>query len=181
MSRDDIRQARYSYIAFISILNRTVIETGVPSEEILQLSDLYIQRMDTMDSAEEIGQLRLETGIHYCRKVMSYKGYDAYSPVTRKCCNYIREHLYEKIRMEDLSSTAALNQRSLSIYFKKDTGMSVSDYINAMRMEEAKLLLKNTNQSLAWISEALQYSSQSYFGRKYKNTFGITPQKDRDS
>lgn len=181
MSRNDVRQARYSYIAFISIMNRTVIEAGVPSEEILQLSDLYIQRMDTMDSIEEIEQLRLETGLHYCRKVMHYKGYKGYSPVTLKCCAYIQEHLYEKIRMKDLSSAAALNQRSLSIYFKKDTGMSVSDYIHAMRMEEAKLLLKDTNRSIIWISEALRYSSQSYFGRKYKKVFGITPQKDRDS
>jgi AraC-like DNA-binding protein len=181
MSRNDIRQARYSYIAFISILNRTVIEAGVPSEEILQLSDLYIQRMDAMDSVEAIDRLRLKTGIHYCRKVMEYKGYNRYSPITRKCCGYIREHLYEEIRMKDLSSAAALNQRSLSMYFKQDTGMPVSDYINAMRMEEAKLLIKNTNQSISWISEALQYSSQSYFGRIYKRKFGITPQKDRDS
>jgi AraC-like DNA-binding protein len=179
MSRNDIRQAKYSYVAFISIMNRTVIDAGVPSEEILQLSDLYIQRMDTMDSAKEIGQLRLKVGIHYCRKVMEYKGYNRYSPVTRKCCDYIRGHLYEKIRMENLSSATALNQRSLSIYFKQDTGMSVSDYINAMRMEEARLLLKNTSQSIVWISEALQYSSQSYFGRTYKRKFGITPQKDR--
>jgi AraC-like DNA-binding protein len=179
MSRNDIRQSRYSYIAFISTMNRTVIDAGVPSEEILQLSDLYIQRMDSMDSIEEITQLRLKTGIDYCRKVMCYKGYNNYSPVTRKCCEYIREHIYEKISMRDLSAAAALNRRSLSIYFKQDTGMTVSDYINARRLEEARILLKNTDQSISWISEVLHYSTQSYFGKKYKKFFGTTPKRER--
>ncbi|MDR0624493.1 MAG: AraC family transcriptional regulator [Treponema sp.] len=181
-SLNDLRQAKYSYVSFISILNRVVIEdAGVPSEEILQLSDLYIQRMDSMNSIEEIDQLKMKTGMDYCRKVMNYKGYSAYSPVTKKCCSYIREHLYEKISMGDLASAAALNRRSVSIYFKQDTGMSVSDFINIQRLEEANNLLRNTNQSISWISEVLQYSSQSYFGRKYKEYFGITPQKSRNT
>jgi AraC-like DNA-binding protein len=181
MSLNDLRQARYSYIGFITILNRAAIDGGVLPEEIFHLSDHYCQLMDSMDSIEEIAQLKLKTGLAYCRKVMQYKGYNNYTIVTRKCCEYIQKHLYEKILIRDLTAVAAINRHSLSIYFKQDTGTTISEYINIKRLEEANFLLKHTSQSISQISELLHYSSQSYFGKKYKEYFQITPQKYRDS
>jgi AraC-like DNA-binding protein len=179
ISLNDLRQVKYAFILFITKMNRAAIEGGVPSNYIFHQSDCYCQRMDAMNSAAEISQLKLKVGLNYCREVTRYSGYNKYSLATKKCCEYIREHLYEKISIGNLSAAVALNRRSLSIYFKRDTGKTILDYINARRLEEARILLKNTGQSISWISEVLQYSTQSYFGKKYKQFFGVTPKGDQ--
>ena len=180
-SLDDLQQAKFSYVSFISVMNWAVIDEGLPYEDILQLSDDYCQRMDRMNSVNSISRFKLKTGIDYCRKVMQYKGYDSYRAVTRRCSEYIKDHLYKKFSVSDLSSVANLNRRSLALYFRQDTGWSISEYITFKRLEEAKFLMANTEQSLSQISLLLQFSSQSYFGRKYKEIYGQTPQQFRDS
>ena len=103
-----------------------------------------------------------------------------YSTHTQFCCDYINQHFHEKINVNRLAGLTFLNRTSLSDKFKKETGMSIPDYINNKRLEEAKYLLANTPMALADISSYLQYSTQSYFTVKFKQYCNLTPQQWRD-
>jgi AraC-like DNA-binding protein len=182
-SMDPLRRAKYAYIAFISVLNWRIEEdNSIPWDDVIKFSDYYCQKMDSMTSIDEILSFRVKTGIDYCKKVWQYKGYgyNTYSTITRKCCDYIQSHLYSKITINRLSSAVGMNRHTMALYFKKDTGINIPEYINSKRMQEAAYLLAATNQSILDISQILQYSSQSYFGKKFKDCFGITPQQYRD-
>ena len=181
MSLNPLRQTQYAFLCTIYGISRAAVQGGLPSEYSLQLSDMYCQRMDTMTSIRQIEQLMFSAGIDYCKKVQQYSSQRNYSSYTKIVLDYIRRHLYEPIKMEDLTFEADLNRRSLSIYFQKDTGLSITDYITQQRLEEAKVLLTTTNLSIVQISELLCFSSQSYFGKKYKAYWGITPKEYRDS
>lgn len=181
MSFNSLRQAKYIFLCAIFSICRAAIEGGLPSEYSLQLSDMYCQRMDAMTSTKQIEQLIFSAGIDYCKKVQQYGIQRNYSSYTKIVLDYIRRHLYDPIKMEDLTFEAGLNRRSLSIYFQKDTGLSITDYITQQRLEESKVLLTTTNLSIVQISELLCFSSQSYFGKKYKAYWGITPKEYRDS
>lgn len=181
MSLNPLQQAKYGFICAIFSITRAAIKGGLSAEYALQLSDIYCQRMDVMTSAQEIDLLLLSAGVDFCKKVQQYNAQREYSAYTKAVLEYIRSHLFEPISAEVLSSEIGLNIRSMASYFKKDIGMNIADYITQRRLEEAKTLLTATDLPIVQISEYLCFSSQSYFGKKYKEYWGITPKKYRES
>ncbi len=181
MSFDSLRQAKYTFVCAIFSISRAAIEGGLPPEYALDLSDMYCQRMDTMETKQEIEQLLVSAGVNYCQKVQQYRSQHEYSVYTKAVLEYVRSHLFEPIKMDSLVFEASLNRRSLSLYFRNDTGLSISEYIMQQRLEEAKSLLASTNLAIVQISELLQFSSQSYFGKKFRDYWGVTPKEYRDS
>lgn len=175
MSMNSLRQAKYLFVSCIYAASRAAIRGSVPSEHSFQLSDAYCQRMDGLMTVSEVNHLRSEMLIEYCNLVRQYQSKKNYCYTTRQCCEYIREHMYDEITIEELTKLAHLNRRSLSIYFKQDTGKGIPEYINDARLEEARFLLLQTEMPLAEISELLHFCNQSYFCRKFREKYGTSP------
>ena len=81
--------------------------------------------------------------------------------------------------MEALSEHCHLCRRSLTIRFQKEMGMTVSEYVQKEKTQEAKFLLHHTSTSLSEIATYLNYSSQSYFTQQFKKSTGETPEQYR--
>lgn len=92
-----------------------------------------------------------------------------------KMLAYISENYREDLKLEDLAEEFNFNYHYLSAYFNQHMKESFSDYLNRMRIEKACLLLKETNYSIAQVSEMTGYSEQSYFSRVFKKITGKTP------
>ena len=73
MSDDPLRQMKYSFVAYITIVSRAAIKGGMDEEEALTLSDLYCQRMDMMTQAIDILRTLYEMSLDFCRKVQQGK------------------------------------------------------------------------------------------------------------
>lgn len=67
----------------------------------------------------------------------------------------------------------------LSTLFKKETGETISDYTQKLRLEKAKNLLRTTNLNLNEIAAQVGYSDPKHFSKLFKKTFGIRPQDYR--
>ena len=89
-------------------------------------------------------------------------------------------HLHENIRAEHLALLTGLSSKTVGERFRQETGYSIPDYLHAQRVEEAKYLLRYTEYSLAEISGILNYASQSYFTKIFRDRTGQTPQQYRD-
>lgn len=94
--------------------------------------------------------------------------------------DYIYNHLHETIRVETLSALVGLNRSYLSTLFKKETGISVSEYILSKRMEAAQNMLRFSDYTYAEISAILAFSSQSHFNRVFRAQTGYTPKAFRN-
>lgn len=68
----------------------------------------------------------------------------------------------------------------LSRLFKKETGISVSDYIRRQKIDMAKNLLKYSEYSMIEIANRLSFSSQSHFIQQFREIVGMTPKKYRE-
>ncbi|NLO83499.1 MAG: response regulator [Clostridiales bacterium] len=88
---------------------------------------------------------------------------------------YIKENLGRPISLTSLANEVYYNASYLSRLFKKSTGMNLTGYITAMRMEKAKELLINTNKRIAAIADELCFASPSYFNQAFKKHTGMTP------
>lgn len=69
----------------------------------------------------------------------------------------------------------------LSTVFKKETGQNLSKFIKAYRMEQAKDMLENSMTKIVDISVACGYPNVSYFCSSFREFFGVSPQKFRES
>lgn len=103
----------------------------------------------------------------------------ASKPITT-CIDYIYAHIKERITIEDLAEYTSLSASYLSRLFKKETGVSVSEYVREKKIEKAQHLLRFCDFSLIEIANYLSFSSQSHFIQLFKDFTGITPKKYRD-
>ncbi len=180
MSENPLQNAKFGFICGIFSMSRSAIRGGLNSEFALRLSDKYCQKMDNLLSVKEINLLLREIGVKYCDFVRGTKFQSKYSQYTRIVIDYVHAYIHQKITLEKLSFEANLNRKSLAEIFLKDVGMSIHKYVMKKRLEEARTLLYSTNLTFVQISEMLCFSSQSYFIKKYKEEFGITPQQHRN-
>lgn len=94
--------------------------------------------------------------------------------------NYINTHYYDKLPINKIASVVNIHPGYLYRVFKKQTGMTPNQYITDVRMEKARMLLKNTNIPIIEISSYVGLSSPQYFDRLFKKTEGITPGQYRN-
>lgn len=96
--------------------------------------------------------------------------------VVERAKRFIADQLGEHdLSREDVANHVYLNPDYLTRLFKKETGMSISDYLQQQRMEYAKGLLAHTEQSVSDIAVASGYSNLSYFSTIFKKATGFTP------
>lgn len=93
----------------------------------------------------------------------------------RQARKYMEEHYSEKIVLEDLAEIVGLNPVYFSVLFKKETGINVSAYLLNVRMEKAKELLCNTNETIAAIGDRVGYKDSRYFSQTFTKQVGIKP------
>ncbi len=92
---------------------------------------------------------------------------------------YIKDHLDEELSRESLSRLVYLNPDYLSHLFKKEVGLSLTNYVIKERIEESKRLLSNTDMSIQDIAIKCGFQNISYYSRQFKNLTGMTPREFR--
>ena len=179
VSDDPVRNCKYLFVASATMACRTAMAAGMEPERAYNSSDLFIQRMDRLETVEQVCQLRREMFEFYLKEVRAVPKRTPYSRPVARCVDYIYEHLHQRITLAELAEQAGLTESYLSMLFKKETGRSVSDYVLDKRVEAAGNMLKFSDYSCADIGAILAFSSQSHFIRVFKARTGQTPRAFR--
>jgi AraC-like DNA-binding protein len=90
-----------------------------------------------------------------------------------------RERLCEPISLHDMSRVAYLSTFHFNRVFHQITGLPPTQFISAMRLDEAKRLLLNTNLSITDICFEVGYNSLSTFTRRFTERVGLGPREFR--
>jgi YesN/AraC family two-component response regulator len=180
MSDDPLRQEKYTFICFITLITRAAIAGGLSQEQAFSLSDIYCQRADRYQDISEIAKLSWDMCMDFTEKVATVKGRDKLSTGISMCCEFINGHLHDDIHLPQLAGLARTSVKTLSKKFKEETGLSVVDYIHQERIKEAQSLLEFSDYSISEIGYYLRYGSQSYFSSIFKKISGVTPQQFRE-
>ncbi len=97
----------------------------------------------------------------------------------RGVIEHINRNLDKKLELEELARIAFMNRTYFSSYFKKVMKISMSDYIEALRVNKAMHLLKVTNSSITEIGLACGYNDISHFNRVFRRLNSISPNEYR--
>lgn len=94
---------------------------------------------------------------------------------------YIKKNFKNNISIELLSNLFYINRSYCSSIFKERTGQKFVDYLNNVRIENAKTLLKKTDKKISNIAKESGYSNVKYFYRVFKKTTNVTPETYRNN
>lgn len=144
----------------LSVMREKTPEERVPLMinlliEISVISDgLYAGRKNKLSRTEQ----KLETVRVYC------------------ACNYSRQ-----IALDEMSRHVGMNKSAFCTFMRNNAGSSFSEYLNDMRLERAKVMLCNTDKSIAEIAMDCGFQSVTYFNRLFKRRYKCTPKEIRIS
>ncbi|MEK4660695.1 helix-turn-helix domain-containing protein [Priestia sp. FSL H7-0729] len=171
-----IRSKKNLGIIGIALAARAAIDGGLYSEIAFSVSDLYIQRLEDLRTDIEIDQCCLEAFFSLTEKVSQARE-SQHSKIVTLCKNYIYNHRYSKITHEELAEHAVISPNYLSVLFKKEVGVPVNEYIQQIKIEEAKHMIQFTSTPLSEIGSLLNFTDQSYFTKIFKKHTGRTPKQ----
>ena len=159
---------------------RAAIEGGVMPAVAYRLSGFYINKSTACKDVTQILIYRNHAIEELAKRVREKKEKRRTSSYTEQCRDYVYRHYREKIYLEDIADTLGISGSYLSRLFKKETGSSLQDFVNDVRVEKAVNLLVYSEETLPRIAEYVNFPSQSYFGKVFKERMGMTPKQYRE-
>ena len=94
---------------------------------------------------------------------------------------YIQANFRENIDRDDVAAVAYITPNYLSKQFRSKMGMNLREYINQIRVEEAKRLLLSTNLPVSEVAGLAGYENISYFSTVFRKRTGMSPVDWRNS
>ena len=176
---DSMRRAEYLMVVYITLLSRAAIAGGLNVERSMELSDIYLQRIERCKTIGEYALTGNSAALEYVtlvRKVRQEKSRFLY---IEKCKDYIAANLRKPIKVGDIAPAIGVNRSYLTRRFSEVEGITIQTYIMKERCSHAANLLRFSDYSIAIIAEYFCFSSQSHFGRQFKQFYGMTPYEYR--
>lgn len=99
--------------------------------------------------------------------------------VSRELLEYVYQHYRAPVTLKEVAEHFHMNAAYLGRVFQKATGRSYKQYVNNLRIAEAKRLLQNTDKLIYEIAEEVGFSESSYFISKFIRDTGMSPQEFR--
>jgi len=93
----------------------------------------------------------------------------------------MQENLSESQSIDALMSGMTLTRRQMERHFRHELHASPARYYMKLRLEQAQLLLQQTNQPIVDVAVACGFSSASHFSKRYREFYGCSPHVTRRS
>ncbi len=177
LSKNKLKNICYHFIITTALVARYCIEGGMDLTTSYSLSDFYIQKADECKVPEEISELHYVMCIDYAKRMKNLRKKKICSKHIAICIDYICENLHTRITIKELANRVKLEQSYLSKLFKKEVGVTISEYIQEKKIETAQNMLIYSEFTPAEISSILAFPNQSYFTEVFKKWTGMTPKQ----
>ena len=177
---DPVRNGKNYCIIMNTLLRKGAEQGGVHPLYLDSVSSNFAMEIEQMTSEKAIHELMQNMFRTYCVLVKKHstKGFSA--PV-QKTITYIDSDIGANISTSMLANMQNVSASYLSSIFKKETGKSITEYINLKRVEMAKDLLKKTNLQVQTIAQHCGIMDMNYFSKVFKKYTGKTPKEYRES
>lgn len=175
---DPLSAAKYAAIEWVMLSKLTLKQKNLPISEFLVESKVF----QKLFARNEIGEIRndllqLLNGLENALQSVPAK---KKNPIIEQVEQYIQERYAEELSLQILASRFNVNNTYLGRLFKEEIGEYFSDYLNRIRLDQAKKLLESTLIKVSEIARHIGYLDSNYFFRKFKLTTGLSPTEYRN-
>jgi YesN/AraC family two-component response regulator len=164
-------------VIFNTMLRKAIQQAQVHPYYIDRISEQFAKRIESMTEEDESG-LMIDMIKEYCGYVQKYSLVN-YSPVIQKVINYINLNLEAELSLKTLSALCFISPSYLSNLFRQETGETLTNYINTIRIQRAQYYLKRTDLSIAAVSSKVGVLDVNYFTKIFRKATEETPTQYR--
>jgi AraC-like DNA-binding protein len=176
LSADGLRQMRYLGVVSITLATRYAIEGGLEERTAFNMSDECIQALDKCDNPDEMVSIVSRKIYSLTLNVAKSKTSANYPQTIKNCLRYIDKNLHGKLTVAEIAKECGLSADYLSVLFKKNVGMNLSEYIMEQKLSAAKSLI-DTKYPYGELAYLLGFCSETHFITAFKKRFGETPRQ----
>lgn len=134
----------------------------------------FRQKCGRCSSAEKVFSCLKSFQDSYLRELSEKRENDTIRPI-RKAKQYIQNHYSEPITQEEISGIVGLSPAYFSVLFKKTEGEGFAKYLINVRMEQARVLLRETNIPVAEVCRKVGYNDIKHFTHTFEKAAGVKP------
>ncbi|WP_254638988.1 helix-turn-helix domain-containing protein [Cohnella sp. GbtcB17] len=173
--------ASFSYVqAFGMGIISELAKIGSGKEDGADNANILVwQRLIDCTDAGEVREAVLDYMARFSRSIKREDAAPQHNLI-RRIADYIAVHLQDPMTVKQLAEQFHLNASYLSVLFKKETGRTISDYVQDARMTRAKELLRDPNVKIYEVAAQVGFQTAAYFTYLFKKVVGQTPQEYRD-
>lgn len=177
---NSLRNMQNYLIILNTLLRISALQGDVHPFHIDRISSKYAKKIERL-SSEKAGQhLSWEMIQKYCLLVKNHS-LKGYSFLIRKVISHIDFDLTADLSLKSISSQLNVNPSYLSTLFKKETGITLTKYVNQKRIEHALFLLNSTHLQIQVIAQYCGIPDVNYFTKIFKKLIGLTPKEYKNS
>ena len=177
-SEDALRSQKNLMLSFNTLLRRSAYEAGVHPLYIDVISSNYARLIEAANSKQEIDDIAPFMLRSYS-ELVEKRSTALYSEPIRQILVTIDASIASDLSLKRFANELFLNTSYLSSLFKKETGMTLTDYVNQQRITYAKRLLKSTTLSIQGVATSVGIPDIHYFTRLFRRDTGMSPRDFR--
>lgn len=176
---DKLRNAKNFLIVLNTLARKSVEKGGVHPIYIDRVSSDFAMKIEACQTTDECDELFFSLVKKYSRLVQKHSQ-KSYSLPVQKVITCIDTDITADLSLKTLAGILNVNSSYLSTLFKKETGITLTEYVNKKRVERAKLLLKNGNVQIQTVAQNCGILDVNYFTKIFKKHTGVTPREYRE-
>lgn len=158
---------------------KEIFETEIEVQEIfphyLNSVHAVLKAETVFEMKSTVNQMLAHIG-NYFRKKYNQK----HGNLVIQIKEFAKKHYMENITLSDIASEVFMSPNYICSVFKKETGVTINEYLIKVKMEAAQNMLRNTKMKILEIAEKLGYENPHYFSFSFKKYTGQTPQQYRN-
>ncbi len=178
-SNGNLKIIKARVLELIVILSRAAIEGGAGIQQIFNLNNDYIAEIEGFQTLEKLSRWLNSVINRYVSYVFEFKDVK-HTDIIYKITAYIKTNYMNKLSLDDIAEYVYLSKTYVSKIFKEDMNVTLSEYINKVRIEKSKTLLLDSSLTIADVANLVGYEDQSYFTKKFKTMVGASPGKYKE-
>ncbi|MGI2295328.1 helix-turn-helix domain-containing protein [Paenibacillus sp. GXUN7292] len=158
--------------SFVAVYHKYVKDIHLDSKDIIQ--GHYLERFYEVKNIEQFEQWLLEV-IELTFQYMVQRSQNKSMEIVSRAKEYLSNHSSSSLSLSEVAEQVGVSPGYLSQLFKEEVGVNYVDYVTKLRLEKAAEYIIGTQLTIDQISQQVGYNSPTYFIRKFKEAYGVTP------
>lgn len=174
----NIRKYQNKLIYYNTLLLDLLIEKDFGNLYATGLFQRYMEKIEGARFIRDIKNIFYDMIMDYCFAISEFS-VKHYSVLVGKAINYINSNLENNLSVSEIANQLYVSPTYLSRAFKKETGFSIIEYINKLKIKHATFLLRDTALPIQDIGRIIGINDVNYFSRLFKRYMSQTPTQYR--
>ena len=169
------------FLTFLAVMKERRVSPEIFRNYMRYMYAVCFQELKLADAGQ--GGVLIDNFLHasaLVEKLMNYLIYKSsdnsedihVSPMIRQICQYLKKNYAAQVSVETAAESVHKTANYISMRFKKEMGISFSEYLTDIRINRAVELLTSTNQSVQQVAERCGFGNYVYFSKILKQKTG---------